>query len=177
MTTLIVEDGSKPAGANTYVGLTEADQYHVNYANVDWAGYDTESRNQALVQATRAVDLLYGARYQSAIYPSTTQELLFPRMWFEDLNGRIVTDTTIPKCLKNAVCELALMQISGTDILPQKSTVKNVKSKSVKAGEVATSVEYFKATDGETYSGFNKIDITLRPILKAAETGSWRLTA
>jgi hypothetical protein len=129
------------------------------------------------VQATQAVDLLYGDRYESAIYPDSAQELLFPRMWFEDRNGRIVPENTIPKCLKNAVCEIALMQIGGTDIFPQKSTSRSIKKKDVKAGDVAMSTEYFKAVDTETYSGFNKAEITLRPILKATTQGGWRLRA
>ena len=175
--TLVLEDGTKPIGANTYVSLADAETYHTNYGNVDWTGNaDDELKKQALVLASQAVDLLYGAKYMSGILPDSTQALLFPRMWFTDNDSRIVKENNIPLCLKNAVCEIALLQMAGENIFPLASTGNLVKTSKVKVGDIETSTEYFKAAENETYSGFRKVDIILRPILKTA-TGGWRLRA
>lgn len=176
--TLIQETGLKPLGANSYVTHTDADAYHAIQGNDVWiATTDTDLIKQCLILATQAVDLLYGARYQSCIYPDSTQALLFPRMWFMDANARIVKENTIPKCLKDAVCEVALMQLNGDDIFPLASTSNLVKLKKIKAGDIASDIEYFKAAEGESFAGFRKVDIILRPILKAPQEASWRLRA
>jgi hypothetical protein len=176
--TLVVETGLKPTGANTYLSLADADSYHSNLGNTDWPdATGDELKKQALILATQSVDLLYGSRYMSSIYPDSNQVLLFPRMWFIDANARINLEHTIPACLKNAVAEIALMQLNEVDIFPQASITSLVKTKSVKAGDIATATEYFKGTEGESFSGFRKIDIILRPILKTAQAASWRLRA
>ena len=178
MITLIEETGLKPIGANTYVSLADAETYHTNYANTDWTGNtDDEMKKQALVTATQAVDLLYGERYMSTIYPDSAQALLFPRLWFMDTDARIVRENTIPECLKRAVYELALMQLNGVDVFPMQAIGSLVKTASVKVGDIATATEYFKAAEGESFAGFRKVDILLRPILKSKQAGSWRLRA
>ena len=176
--TLIVEDGTKPASANTYVSLADADTYHTNLGNTDWP--DTtgdEEKKQALILATQAIDLLYGVRYMSTIYPDSKQVLLWPRLWFMDANARIVKENTIPAAIKNAVCEVALMHLQDLDIFPQQSTTSLVKLSHIKIGDIANQTEYFKPAEGESFTGFRKVDITLRPVLKSAQTANWSLKA
>jgi hypothetical protein len=174
--TLIVETGEKLADANSYVSLAEADTYHTNYGNLDWPGADSaEDKKQALILATQSVDSLYGPRYLSFVYPESPQALLFPRAYFYDNNGRIVPENTIPVCLKNAVCELALLHMNGVDIFPVPASTKFIKSESVKAGSVEIAHEYFKAQETATYESFDKVEVFLYPILKTNTGSSWRL--
>lgn len=176
--TLIVEDGTKPINANTYVSLEDADAYHTSLGNADWPiGTAEEEKKQALILATQSVDLLYGARYITTIHPDSQQVLLWPRLWFIDGNARVVKENTIPKCLKDAVCEIALKQMLGDDLMPLQSVVSMAKSNKVKVGDIETQVEYWKPAEGESYDGFRKIDVLLRPILKLANTASWKLKA
>ncbi len=172
--TLIVEDGTKPAFANTYVSAVNADAYHAAMGNTDWAGNDADTRAQALILATQAVDLLYGAKYESYIYFNSTQSLLFPRAQFWDANYRLITDKTIPQSLMNAVCEIAQMQIDGTDIFPVQSNTMAIKSESVKVGGLSVSTDYMKTLEGESFDGFRKIDLLIRPLLKQ-KTSNWPL--
>jgi len=159
-------------GTNTYVSLEDADAYHTAYANTDWAGTD-ELKKQALVLATQSVDLLYGSKYLG-ILADQAQALLFPRQSFYDNDGRNISG--IPTSLKNAVCELAMMQLNDIDIFPVASTATNVKDETLKVGGISISTTNYRSNEGETFDGFRKIDILLRPILKAA-TGSWRFKA
>ena len=176
MATLIVEDGSKPANANSYVSLAEADAYHAAYGTLDWPGEESsEEKKQSLILATQSVDLLYGPRYLSFIYPDSPQSLLFPRAWFTDNNGVVVPDNTIPPCLKNAVCEVALMSLQGIDIFPLASSANYIKAESVKVGGVAIEQEYWLPKTQESYESFGKVDLLLYPILKSkgGSSGGW----
>ena len=181
---LIVENGTKPAGANSYVTLAEADAYHAMYGNSDWpqASFadplnptqeetDAEAARAALLEpllitGTRSVDLLYGATYASVIQPNSTQSLLFPRYSFYDRFGRFIAQNVIPVPLKDAVCEVALMALNGDDVLPLPDAESGVQSQSVTVGDVATAVTYRFKPMSETYPGFNTVDKVLWPILK-----------
>jgi hypothetical protein len=176
MITLIVEDGTKVVGANSYLTLAEAEGYHSLYGNTDWAdAADDEVRKQALVLATKAVDLLYGSKYLSFMYPDSNQPLLFPRAYFWDNTGRIIPEHTIPLSLKDAVSEIALMQINGANIFPMQSTSGLVKSDNVKLGSLGVVTDYIRAPEGETFDGFRKIDILMLPLLR--KPGNWSLKA
>jgi hypothetical protein len=175
--TLIVEDGTKPTNANTYISLADAEVYHTAMGNVDWTtNTDDEAKKQALVLATQSIDLLYGSKFESYIYFTSNQSLLFPRAQFWDANYRLVTDATIPAALKNAVSEVALMQMAGTNIFPMQSTTGLIKSEDLKAGKVSISTTYAKPQQGESFEGFRKIDLIIAPLLKQT-AGNWGLKA
>lgn len=178
MITLITETGLREAGANTYVSLADADAYHTTYGNLDWTGVvDDELRKASLVMATQSVELLFGDRYMSELIYGSTQSFLFPRYMFYDLNGRTINSNQIPLALKNAVCEIALLHITGNDIFPQPSSLSMVKSKKIKVGDVDTSIDYFKSIESERFPGFYKIEKILAPILRPTVSGSFRLKA
>ena len=172
---LILETGVGIADANSYVSLEEANAYHSLYNNLDWAASD-EELEQSLILATRSIDLLYGSKYNSYKRVDSISPLLFPRYSFYDNNFQLVSQTTIPKCLKNAVCQLALMQLLGEDILPLANTDSNIKLGRIKIGEIEIENEYQTNKGiGETYPGFNQIDLLLEPILKKKSKSSTTL--
>jgi hypothetical protein len=172
--TLILETGGGTPNANSYCSLDEANDYHTLYNNLDWAGTDAELE-QALILATQSVDLLYGPKYLSWKKIESLGPLLFPRLWFYDNNYQIVTQDMIPQALKNAVCEIALLQLSGLDIFPQANTDGNVKLGKVKVGDIEIENQYVgkRSSDGsevETFAGFRKIDLILQPLLKTKQS-------
>jgi hypothetical protein len=167
---LILETGSGTPNANSYVSLEEADNYHTLYNNLDWAGTDAELE-QALILATQSVDLLYGPKYLSWKKIESLSPLLFPRLWFYDNNYQIVTQNDIPPALKNAVCEIALMQLQGIDIFPQANLDKNVKLGKVKVGDIEVENQYVgsRGPEVESFANFRKIDLILQPLLKTKQ--------
>lgn len=172
---LIKEDGTKVANANSYMSVAEADAYHLVMGNTAWPQPDEDGeedaeaakvalKETALIQATQSLDLNYGDRYKS--YPTyQDQSLQFPRMAFNINGWQVVNSTDIPKDLKNALAELALKQINGDDIFPQASKDENVKSVSKGLGPLKKDITYFKAAEVESYSGFNKVERILAPLL------------
>lgn len=100
-----VETGSIVAGANSYVDVSFADTYFSDRGNTEWAAFATAKKQNLLVKGTDYVDRNY--RFLGQIIEDD-QPLLFPR---EDIYGRISGRNyigTIPLCLKQAVCELAI---------------------------------------------------------------------
>lgn len=166
---LIVEDGTGVSGSNSYISVDDADTYHLLYNNVDWVGEDVDKEN-ALILATRSIDLLYGPRYLSEKHINAVGSLLFPRMSFMDWNGQLI-EGEIPSYLRDAVCEVALMSILGQNILPTKNTDGLIKNNKIKIGEIEIQNEYQGSKElVETYSSFNTIDLLLYPILKRKRT-------
>ena len=162
MPTLIIEDGTKPANANTYVSLAEVDAYHEAYGNLDWAG-DDATKEQAIINACRSLELLYGARFASAP-SSNTQPLLFPRYAFADRYSRY--HTGIPKELKDAQCEIALKALNGEDILPVEDESDTVLSDDVTIGPLSFSKSFAPRQQTNEVDGFRRIELILLPILR-----------
>lgn len=168
--TLIVETGHGISDANSYVSLIEADTYHSLYNNTDWAGTD-EEKEQALILATRSLDLLYGPKYLSFKRVNSVSPLLFPRMVFYDNNQVLVDDYVIPKCIKDATCQIALMYLQGIDIFPLANTDNTIKQNSIKIGDIQVSNTY-NGMRGQTelYSSFGTVDYIVFPVLRKRKT-------
>lgn len=161
---LIVETGTGVVDANSYITVAEATAYHTLYGNTDWAG-DDATLEQALIVSCLALDLLYGPKYVSQRL-TNTQPLLFPRYAFTDNTGQTHTSNVIPKRLKDAQAELALLYIQGVDVFPEENQTTGITQESIKLGDIQTSTTYSKAPQKATFDGFRKIDITLYPLLK-----------
>lgn len=173
----IIEDGSNVTNSNSYVTVEDADAYHSMLGNTDWTALDNDNpdelalKQSALIKATQSVDLLYGDNYK-AVPLFNEQSLLFPRMTFIKNRWQTVIQGTIPKELKDAVCEIALKALNDEDVFPNINLDNNVKSKDSAVGPLKKSVTYFKSNNTETYKGFGKVDKLLVPILVPAKTTS-----
>lgn len=109
-----VETGAIVAGANSYVDVAFADNYFTDRGNTEWAAFTLSKKQNLLVRATDYADRNY--RYLGDIIQDS-QPLLFPR---QNIYGRISGRNyigTIPFCLKQAVCELAL-RANTADLSP-----------------------------------------------------------
>lgn len=95
---LIVENGAGLPDAQSYISVTEADEYHAAMGHTGWSG-DEIAKEAALRRAAQYL----GGRYQfSGSRVSATQALEWPRQ----LLG-------VPKALKDAQAELALRALKG----------------------------------------------------------------
>jgi len=113
---LIVEDGSIVTGAESYIGVTDADTYHSNRGNATWAALTTEVKEQLLRKSTDYMVARYRTLWRG--YRKTaTQSLDFPRSfcYLEPfVYGAVgaypflLADNIVPNEVKNACAELAL---------------------------------------------------------------------
>jgi len=89
--------------SGSYCTIEYADEYFKNRLHAEsWSGADSETKEKALKQATRAIDwqLLIGRK------TNPEQELAFPRY----------PDTEVPEAVKEACCEeaLAILEIGNS---------------------------------------------------------------
>lgn len=123
MAFLIVETGSNVTGANSYLTLTEADEYHEKHLYAtDWTGASDDTREAALMWATRLIDEQvnwYGGKtYQG-------QPLRWPRIGIYDPDGYSIGSYEIPQFLKDAVAEYARVLI-GEDLTTVNDDIRGI---------------------------------------------------
>ena len=183
MSLIILETGAKVPYANCYISVAEADTYHTTYGNTDWTDLPASAENttlkeQALIQATQSIELLYGQKYlsfpQTIYQPGTTLDqytLLFPRFLLIINRIQLVQALTIPYQLRRAVAEVALMKIQGADIFPLPNTDNWLTSKDLSiSGGPSKKVQWSKNPFTEMHAGFNKIELLLKPLLRRTES-------
>ena len=99
--TLVKEDGTGKANANSYADVTDGDAYFEGhlYASV-WTAATAATKAAALVMATRLVD----SQYQFNGYRAhDTQALQWPRERCPDPDRNLVTNTPLSPVLTNFV--------------------------------------------------------------------------
>jgi hypothetical protein len=104
--TLIKEDGTGLANANSYASVADGDAYHEAhlYATA-WTGATADNKAAALVMATRLID----AEFQfGGVRMVAAHALQWPRVNCPDPDtGDMVAATNVPKAVVQATCELA----------------------------------------------------------------------
>jgi hypothetical protein len=112
MATLIVEDGTIVANANSYVTMEEAVAYHSDMGNSAWTTASSspdDDRITALIRGARYIDMKY-------LWPGTKtgereQSLMWPREDVYDREGWLIEDNEIPIEVKRAQMEAALREV------------------------------------------------------------------
>jgi len=133
VSTLVATPGS--ASANTYVLLTEADQYQLDRPPVGtvWTSATDDQKNAAILWATILMDRLWE---WNGFPTNSTQALLWPRQGMLKLNGwEFVSDNVIPNELKQATAEYA-RQLLVSDRTGD-SDIETLGITSVRAGSVS----------------------------------------
>jgi hypothetical protein len=110
-----VEDGSGLAAATSYISVEDADQYHEDRGNADWAGVDAVKQS-ALIKATQYLDAHY--LWATGRKATKAQALGWPRLFAEDADGYTIESTEVPTVVGHAAAELARQVILGTDLQP-----------------------------------------------------------
>ena len=110
--TLIKEDGTGRADANSYANVTDGDSYHAGhlYASA-WTGATADNKAAAMVMASRVID----AEFQfNGVKTSAAQALQWPRSDCRDPDAvatssgsGVVAGNVVPKGVMDATCELA----------------------------------------------------------------------
>jgi len=110
---LVIEDGSLPSGANSFVTVAEVRAFaEARASTLD----DTDGEIEAA--AIRAMDFINAFRAQfKGTKVTGAQPLQFPRSGVT-LDGFAVAETEIPGVLKAAQCQLALDALAGTELQP-----------------------------------------------------------
>ena len=129
--TLVVEDGTGKADAESYISAADASTYHTARGNTAWAGLASDTiREQMLRKATDYITATYKGRWKG-MPVSTLQALDWPRAYVEREVPYDVTQTPpnnidgnlwwpsdeVPTAVVRATAELALRAIDG-DLAP-----------------------------------------------------------
>lgn len=165
------------ASANSFVTEGEAITYMASRLNAgDWttaSGADaTETEKKALIEATRALDLLAW----EGVRVTDTQALSWPRDYAVNPDATIsdpgteypyYADTVIPQRVKDATCELALELLRANadsrDVLARDPDAV-VKRKKTDVLET----EYFEAPNATGWAAFPRIVTLVSPLIGAS---------
>ena len=126
--TLIVEDGTGMANAESYVGLVDGETYWAAHGSpAAWTALTDPQKESALRYATRWIE---NAPYiWHGVIKTYTQSLRWPRLDVYDADGRDVAE--LPSILKDAVCELALEHVANPINTPDETAISTVSAGSV----------------------------------------------
>ncbi|UCW44031.1 virion structural protein [Vibrio phage F23s1] len=145
--TLTVQTGVYPVrNANAFASVEQADNYHAQRGNTEWAGFDADKKKAALIKGADFIAQEFNFRGRpmySEEDPINPQFLPFPRHDFVDKAGRSITGT--PEGVVRANMELALFAGRG-DLYPNQTTLLKpggaVTKVSKKTGPLTTTYEY-----------------------------------
>jgi len=139
---LIPEDGTGLSNANTYVSLSYANSYFSRQQNAKWMDLDAQVKEMHLINAAIYMDQRYGLLYKGQLL-TQTQRMLFPRTTFTDNYGRLVESGVIPDSLKDAQCEMALLDVDGLARVDPDLGTSNLKRKKDKIDVIEKELEWF----------------------------------
>ena len=166
---LIVEDGSKVDGAESYATTGQADTYLANRGVADWSTLSATEKEQALRRATDYMAQTFRNRW-NGFRNSSTQALDWPRTYcpmpdklYGESQDSWVADNIVPAEVRNACVELAYRAAAG-ELLTDLG--REVKSESV-SGAVA--VTY---TGGSRQTTFDAVNRLLEPYLSGGGLNS-----
>lgn len=117
--------------ANTYVSMDEATAYFATRSGADaqvWRdSSDTDKKAMALISATARLDqeAFEGTR------TTATQRLAFPRDGLYTYDRQTIDETTVPRAVKDACCEQALVYFMATTDLARADSLAKYSSLSV----------------------------------------------
>ena len=122
------------ASANSYVTVAEADAYFAtSFGRTAWVSALPANKEIVLIESTRLLDLLVSWK---GYVKSDTQALRWPRTYVPNIDGRYngvgtiesyISDSTVPKDIKNAVFELAYSLLSNGGFQASENELSKVK--------------------------------------------------
>ena len=119
------------ASANSYVTVAEADAYFAtSFGRTAWGSALPANKEIVLIESTRLLDLLVSWK---GYVKSDTQALRWPRTYVPTIDGvdtvleSYISDSIIPKDVKNAVFELAYSLLSNGGFQASENELSKVK--------------------------------------------------
>lgn len=130
---LIVEDGTGKSNSESYISVADADTYHSDRGNTDWAALTTAEKERLLRISTDYMVAVYRLRWDGYRYVNT-QSLDWPRIYVPvrdicSVNAypEYVDFDVVPVQVKNACAELALKANGETLLADQTQGVTREK--------------------------------------------------
>jgi len=162
--TFTVEDGTGVSGANSYLTIADADQYHLDIgtAAASWDNLSDAVKQQALRDGTRYLDAAYGERWKGA-RADGTNPLDWPRSYVIDTDGFDVESNVIPQGLKDACAEAAFRATTET-LTPDVTTPGTVQTLAEQIGPIKRTKVYHGG-QGE-YKRFTVIERLLHDLVE-----------
>ena len=108
MPDLIIEDGTRPNGANTYASADQADTYWSDRGNAAWADATDDEKAAALIQAT---DYLNGLSWATGT--PVGDGMAWPRTGAVSPSGGLFSMSMVPNAVVQATCYMAGEIIGG----------------------------------------------------------------
>jgi len=155
--TLVVEDGTGLATANSYIDEAYFDLFFTNIGNAEAVALETEPKKALLIQATRYIETVYYGAWKGEAL-TTTQRLSFPRV----IDGV----TEFPERLKEACCDLAWKANSVTLLV-------DVEQRVVKEKVASLETVYAEYSDQKTQ--YTEVYNLLQPYLENSSSYSMKL--
>lgn len=109
--TIIVEDGTALAGAETYISVADADTYHAARGNTAWSALSEADKEAALRRAADYMLGVYRGRWKG-VRVLGTQALDWPRADVV-VDGYLMPSNAVPAEVARACAELALRAASA----------------------------------------------------------------
>ena len=162
---LVVEDGTGKADAESYVAVADVEAYAVRWGK-SFAGLEAE-KEAACRLSCRRLDQEFEDQFPS-LRMTDTQALAWPRGWFYDRHSVYVESGVIPPALKDAQCELAIRQRAGEDLFPD-TTNRMVTAETHSTEDYAKTRHYAPAAQGTNAKPlrcFPVVEDLLRRILR-----------
>jgi len=119
--TIIVEDGTGVAGANSYVTVSGVGVYATDYGYTDWTDATATVQQQSLLRAMRYIE---GLAWKGVKYDQT-QALEWPRSEVYDKDERLVADDVVPVPVVEALCEACILCLPTSTINLQPNLTKD----------------------------------------------------
>ena len=123
---MIVEDGTGLPNADSYVSVEFADNYFSARGVSSWTTLTTAVKEQCLIKATDFIDNIYQWKGKKT---TNEQSLRFPRTNLFDYEGQEIDG--VPTCLKQAVCDAALITTNGAELFQTKNENGDVVSETI----------------------------------------------
>lgn len=159
MATIVVEDGTGLATANSYVSLVDSETYFDDRGDTVWAAALDADKEAALIRATQAIDEQGNTRWKGT-KSSATQALAWPRTDAVDSDGYPML--LVPVCVVRAACEAAYIELGSPGALnPSLSRGGMVAEERV---EGAVTIKYFDGAPSATV--YTTVSRALAPALK-----------
>lgn len=169
---LEVEDGTGKADAESYVSVTEAEQYASLYGHADFGAAVEADQEAALRRATRALDALYGSRFPGAKLNGRAQALQWPRSDAYDADDEKIASDEIPTEVVSATVEFAVRELAEPGAtMPDLERGGAIRS--LKAGSV--SIEY--AGNATARTVYSIVDGILGTLLTARNMAAFQAEA
>ena len=165
MSTLIVEDGTGKADADSYASIDWIDAFFLKVGvPIAWEKSSNHPKNpqkdQAARVATRTIDARWGRRFPGDLVRPFDQRLLFPRIGL----ARYDSDE-IPDEVMEATAILAAKLRQGIDLSPDVTEVGAVTQDRVTIGPITISKSFGGSGKSTTARVFTEVEEILSKIL------------